>query len=669
MRTAIIVLGMHRSGTSALTWLLGQAGAELPLDPLPPQRDNPAGFWESAGLIAAHDRFLKERQSSWYDPRLLQWQLLREDRLEQLKASIRKSVEEGWSDASLIAIKDPRICRFVPLMIDILAEMGIGCRALLALRSPDSVVASLSAREGMGANYGRLLWLRHMLDAELATRDIPRIILSYDSVLENWRSAIEPLSKIIGQSWIPSAQQTSAIDAYLRPELRHHKAGGSPAGSGLLPPTVERIWQGLTALSEHDDRDARRELDRAYGQFRERPYIEGDAIFAELRRLRGRALTAAHTVASSGPGLRIHIIARLGDRGPQSSAYIRLLQPFSDYAVRHKIHVSLDSWEGLLPPCDICVVQRAALPDLSTATQLVQLLGERGVPLVVDLDDGFTFMSPQQLEAGGYAHRIAALDLLLNASAEIWLATEPLADCYSVFRDRAVVIPNSIDPNLWCNWPQRMASRTPKPGTRFLYMATGTHAEDFKLIRPTFERLWRDKAGQFDVALIGVADKVEPAPWLTHMLPPPDCTPYPKFVDWLREQGPFDVGIAPLADTPFNRVKSDIKLLDYSAMGLRALVSDLPAYRGDPALQSAIVTDWYEALSDVVDNPDYARAEAQTAIAHIWLNRTTRGTAAMLLDRLELLVARSKGQVLPETADQLGTPIHNVNRAHASDME
>jgi hypothetical protein len=142
--------------------------------------------------------------------------------------------------------------------------------------------------------------------------------------------------------------------------------------------------------------------------------------------------------------------------------------------------------------------------------------------------------------------------------------------------------------------------------------------------------------------LIGIADEIEPAPWLKHMHPPPACTPYPKFVNWLREQGPFDVGLAPLADTAFNRVKSDIKLLDYTAMGLRALVSDLPAYRADPALASAIVTDWSEALSDVVENSDHARAEAQAAVAHIWLHRTTRRTAVALLSRLEMLVARSE---------------------------
>lgn len=181
---------------------------------------------------------------------------------------------------------------------------------------------------------------------------------------------------------------------------------------------------------------------------------------------------------------------------------------------------------------------------------------------------------------------------------------------------------------------------------RFMYMATGTHAQDFELIRPSLERLWRKRPGQFDVTLIGVATTVKPAPWLKHLLPPSDCTPYPKFVNWLRDQGPFDVGVAPLVDTPFNRVKSDIKLLDYSAMGLRALVSDLPVYRTDPAFGSSIVHDWFEALDDAILNPNKAREEARAAVSHIFLKRTTRSIAVKLSERIKYHAYRKTTGVL-----------------------
>jgi hypothetical protein len=251
-------------------------------------------------------------------------------------------------------------------------------------------------------------------------------------------------------------------------------------------------------------------------------------------------------------------------------------------------------------------------------------------------------MTAEQIEAGGYAPRLEALEFLEEAASEVWFATQALAECHSSARDRSVVIANSIDPSLWCNWPQRGSA--PVGQTRLLYMGTGTHAEDFALVRPSLDRLWQEREGCFDLTLIGVAETVEPAPWLKHLVPPAECTPYPDFVNWLREQGPYDLGIAPLVDTAFNRVKSDIKLLDYSAMGLPALVSDLPTYRADPAFESAIVTNWDQALRDAINRPDRARSQAQAAIAHLWLNRTSRGTGVTLLDRMERLV-RSRATV------------------------
>ena len=58
-RRVILVLGMHRSGTSALTTALGHLGAVLPRDPMPASADNPGGYQESRAIA----RFLIEKAS------------------------------------------------------------------------------------------------------------------------------------------------------------------------------------------------------------------------------------------------------------------------------------------------------------------------------------------------------------------------------------------------------------------------------------------------------------------------------------------------------------------------------------------------------------------------------------------------------------------------------
>ena len=64
----VIVLGMHRSGTSALTRQIMDAGFELISETLPPhETDNPFGYWESREMLIMNQRFNREIQSDWRD--------------------------------------------------------------------------------------------------------------------------------------------------------------------------------------------------------------------------------------------------------------------------------------------------------------------------------------------------------------------------------------------------------------------------------------------------------------------------------------------------------------------------------------------------------------------------------------------------------------------------
>ena len=65
----IVVLGMHRSGTSVVTRVFNLLGANLGKNLMVPAEDNPAGLWESAEIVAIHDEMLLHLGYSWDDPR------------------------------------------------------------------------------------------------------------------------------------------------------------------------------------------------------------------------------------------------------------------------------------------------------------------------------------------------------------------------------------------------------------------------------------------------------------------------------------------------------------------------------------------------------------------------------------------------------------------------
>ena len=335
--------------------------------------------------------------------------------------------------------------------------------------------------------------------------------------------------------------------------------------------------------------------------------------------------------------MRLHLIVPHGPHGPQSSAYIRLVAPLTDDSVAGRVSLTLGSAADAVPACDICIVQRAAMPSVEAVNGLVDALRHLGARLVVDLDDAFIAMGPDHPEAALYRPLNGAIERLLALADDTWFSTEPLAAAYAGMARRHTVIPNAVDPRIWRDW--RASPRVPLTGemVRLLYMGTATHAADLAAIRPALEVLAGERPGAFDLTLIGVASDVPPAPWLRRLSPPVDAIVYPRFVRWLRAQGPFDVGLAPLVDTEFNRAKSDIKLLDYAALGLVPVVADGPAYRADAGLKDCarFAGDWQAVLREILDDRGAARATAAAAHGHVWDHRGVGGIAGTMITRLE----------------------------------
>jgi len=299
-RIAILVLGMHRSGTSALARLLGWLGAALPRDAIEAHSDNAKGYWESAAIVKADDQLLRVARSSWFDPRPLDLSRLEPSALRSRKDRIWEAVTAAFGDAPLIAIKDPRQCRFVPTIIETLAEHGMASRAVLMLRGPQAVARSIATRDDTTIAFAQLLWLRHMMEAERATRGLARAVVSFEAMLDGWRYTAAKLLPLTG-GMLPEGETAAAIDSFLDPALRHH---GEEGPSGLEEPLagiVEAVRDGLWALAERDDAAARAGLDAAYARLEAVPWLVDDIIHDELRHRRTGESEAAAAPAEPQP--------------------------------------------------------------------------------------------------------------------------------------------------------------------------------------------------------------------------------------------------------------------------------------------------------------------------------------------------------------------------------
>src|ERR1700688_3527805 len=130
----IVVLGMHRSGTSVLAGVLGLLGASLPKKMLPPNATNPKGFFEPNDIVELHDEMLSALGSSWSDIRRLSPKLLHSATVEPFKAKLVSTLRAEYGYNKKFVVKDPRICRFFPIWRDVADAFGAETRVVLMIR-------------------------------------------------------------------------------------------------------------------------------------------------------------------------------------------------------------------------------------------------------------------------------------------------------------------------------------------------------------------------------------------------------------------------------------------------------------------------------------------------------------------------------------------------------
>src|ERR1051325_5156798 len=111
---AVCILGMHRSGTSALAGVLNRLGVGLGDQPMPTGFDNVRGFWEHIELVGVHQQLLAALGSDWDDPLPLAEDWWRTPTVLPFRQQIAEIVRRDFANAPLWGIKDPRLCRLWP---------------------------------------------------------------------------------------------------------------------------------------------------------------------------------------------------------------------------------------------------------------------------------------------------------------------------------------------------------------------------------------------------------------------------------------------------------------------------------------------------------------------------------------------------------------------------
>ena len=223
-RVAAVVLGMHRSGTSAATRLLSLLGADLPRNLLPANETNEAGHWEPQLVADLNDELLASASTSWHDVGAFPSSWYGSTSEAGFRERAVDLLETEYGSSPLFVLKDPRICRIVPFWLGALGDFGSQPCFVVVVRNPLEVAASLRTRDGFPTAKGLLMWLRHTLDAERDSRGHPRVFISYERLLRDWEAQARLISDQLQLPWPKlNSRARAEVDRFLGVTHRHNE--------------------------------------------------------------------------------------------------------------------------------------------------------------------------------------------------------------------------------------------------------------------------------------------------------------------------------------------------------------------------------------------------------------------------------------------------------------
>ena len=239
----IVVLGTHRSGTSAFVRLINMMGASIGPAHLigEPAPDNEKGFWERSDVRDLNDALLSAQDSSWqniygFDTNRIDPQILDEYLRKVRKIIFQMDTQRPW------VVKDPRLCLTFPLWRP-LFEVPV---CVVVHRSPFQVARSLQVRNGLSLSHGVALWEAYTRAALSGSTDLPRIILSYARLMDDPVAVVNEMHHFFTNCEIHGLHLPSRreINAFVEQRL-HHQRGSFEDGEGILNQSQRKLAEAM----------------------------------------------------------------------------------------------------------------------------------------------------------------------------------------------------------------------------------------------------------------------------------------------------------------------------------------------------------------------------------------------------------------------------------------
>ena len=240
---ALVVLGMHRSGTSAVTGALRLCGAWVgdESELTGANEENPRGFWERRDIRRICDRLLQTVGAEWwkvanFDPSSIPPVTLNEQRQEFVRVVSTLNDHRTW------VIKEPRLCLLLPVLRDYLTNPF----CIHVYRNPLEVARSLQKRNGFGIAGGIALWEAYNRHALNAAANMPRVMVSHESLMKHPVETLDGLLERLEAQGVThlARPDEEEVGRFISPALYRCKATEEEEYEYLTPSQCV-LWEKL----------------------------------------------------------------------------------------------------------------------------------------------------------------------------------------------------------------------------------------------------------------------------------------------------------------------------------------------------------------------------------------------------------------------------------------
>jgi lipopolysaccharide biosynthesis protein len=248
----VVVLGMHRSGTSVLTSGLQVLGINLGEAFVEPTPDNPRGYWEHRAIVGLNERILHTLGMDWDSICPVTWPREHDQATSALEAEALLLLQRAIGDGRLFGFKDPRTVRLLPFWQRVFKRLGLEDSYVIALRNPKSVADSLYARDRIPYEHSYLLWLEHMLPALSLTHGHKRVVVDFDDFLLAPERQLARIGKVMGLA-VDAERLRVFTSEVLSEDLRHrHSSPQDLARDPRVSPVVVAAYDCLLKLARDE---------------------------------------------------------------------------------------------------------------------------------------------------------------------------------------------------------------------------------------------------------------------------------------------------------------------------------------------------------------------------------------------------------------------------------